>query len=569
MNAPAYPIGADGAPLDLPHSLEAEQSLLGAVISDNERFAEVAGIIAPESFYRREHSELWRAIVALSEAGKPFDVVTIADALESAGRIEQAGGLSYLGTVVKETATPANARLYADIVAAKARRRQAMTLAADLAAAAADPTRDAAEVAQIAAQIADTAAPRNCANALRIIDMNRLRSAEIQPPAFLVRPLIPRGHLTLFGGHGGSGKSSLALVLGAHVAAGRDWAGLEVKRGRVLVASFEDREELVLFRLRAIADEYALSLFDIQAGMTIVDATEADAIVTEASAGGIRRVVPSRDGEALAAMVREQQPDLLIVDNASDSYDGEENNRRQVRAFIRYLVNTVKGHNGAALLLAHIDKGAAKFGSNRNSYSGSTGWHNSARSRIALIDDELRQEKLNVGKRLDIAARIAWTKAGVPVPGTSAAAVAARSAADAADDAALIACFRAAAEAGQIVPAADSGPSTTWHVLSAFPECSEALRADRPRLRAAVTRLLRGGAVLRETHRTPDRKTREKLTLVDCANARQSGIVESLAQTTAPPAPICAQGGMGGLARADATGGTLAQTDPERVEVEL
>ena len=77
---------------------------------------------------------------------------------------------------------------------------------------------------------------------------------------------------------------------------------------------------------------------------------------------------------------------LLIIDNASDAYDGPENDRRQVRTFIRELAGLGRGNNAGVMLLAHIDKQAARFGSQGNSYSGSSAWHNSARSRLALVD---------------------------------------------------------------------------------------------------------------------------------------------------------------------------------------
>ena len=67
---------------------------------------------------------------------------------------------------------------------------------------------------------------------------------------------------------------------------------------------------------------------------------------------------------AVAEQVRARAAvvDLLILDNASDAFGGDENSRRQVRAFIKGLTRMVRGHGGAVLLLAHIDKNAARFG---------------------------------------------------------------------------------------------------------------------------------------------------------------------------------------------------------------
>lgn len=80
----------------------------------------------------------------------------------------------------------------------------------------------------------------------------------------------------------------------------------------------------------------------------------------------------------------------LIVDNASDTFDGNEIRRTEARGFVRGLRAPVRKQGGAVLLLAHIDKSAAKGFGGGGSYSGSTAWHNSARSRLVLKREPLR-----------------------------------------------------------------------------------------------------------------------------------------------------------------------------------
>jgi len=399
---------------------------------------------------------------------------------------------------------------------------------------------------------------------LRRCDMTKLYSAALKAPTFIVEPLIPRGYLTLFGGHGGSGKSALGLVFGAHVTCGRTWAGLSVVRGRVLFVSLEDDEDLVFWRLRGIAEEYALNLAEIIAGLTVIDATAAAAIMFESSEFGIKKVLPTADGEELQAMVGAERYDLVIIDNASDAFDGDENNRRQVRSFVRYCAGSVKPHNGAVLLLAHIDKNAARYGAGKNSYSGSTGWHNSARSRLALADDELRQEKLNVGKALEIPIPIAWTPRAVPVPAGQGGAVAAQAAAYAADDASLLECFKAAAQAGQSVPSAATGPATTWHILSAYAELAKPLKDNKTRFREGIVRLLRTGEIRAESYRSDNRKPKERLILSRSADAPVCASSEP-AQNWREPTPLCASSqhrGVG-IGAAHPPGPTELAQDPQ------
>ncbi|MEG3194015.1 hypothetical protein SNE32_17470, partial [Lysobacter sp. D1-1-M9] len=116
------------------------------------------------------------------------------------------------------------------------------------------------------------------------------------------------------------------------------------------------------------------------------------------------------------------------------------------------------------LLLAHIDKAAAKNGSQGNSYSGSTAWHNSVRSRLALVQSdrglELRQEKLNLGRKAE-AIELDWSDSGVLVPsrtGPDEGRDARLNAEAAEDDAKVLEAIEAAIESGHDVTTARTGP---------------------------------------------------------------------------------------------------------------
>jgi len=94
----------------------------------------------------------------------------------------------------------------------------------------------------------------------------------------------------------------------------------------------------------------------------------------------------------------------VVIDNASDVYDGSEIVRAQVRQFMRSLVHLVCNRHGAVLLVAHVDKSTARgLAAGSESYSGSTAWHNSARSRLFLTEEGghivLKHEKANYGPR--------------------------------------------------------------------------------------------------------------------------------------------------------------------------
>jgi replicative DNA helicase len=107
-----------------PHSVEAEQAVLGGLMLDNRRFDEIAEIISATDFYRQDHRLIFGAAERLAGDGEPLDVVTLAEFLDRAGDIEDAGGLSYLAELAKKTPGAANIRAYADIVRERSILRQ-------------------------------------------------------------------------------------------------------------------------------------------------------------------------------------------------------------------------------------------------------------------------------------------------------------------------------------------------------------------------------------------------------------------------------------------------------------
>ncbi|WP_339805105.1 replicative DNA helicase [uncultured Marinobacter sp.] len=107
-----------------PHSVEAEQAVLGGLMLDNRRFDEVSEVITAIDFYRQEHRLIYGAVERLAADSEPLDVVTLAEFLERAGDIEDAGGLSYLAELAEKTPSAANIRAYAQIVAERSILRQ-------------------------------------------------------------------------------------------------------------------------------------------------------------------------------------------------------------------------------------------------------------------------------------------------------------------------------------------------------------------------------------------------------------------------------------------------------------
>jgi len=116
-----------------PHSLEAEQSILGGLMLDNQAWDKIVTKVVEDDFYRHDHRILFRVFSELSRQNKPFDVVTVTDALKSLDELDNAGGELYLFELANNTPSVANITAYADIVREKSVLRQLISVANDIA----------------------------------------------------------------------------------------------------------------------------------------------------------------------------------------------------------------------------------------------------------------------------------------------------------------------------------------------------------------------------------------------------------------------------------------------------
>ena len=116
-----------------PHSTEAEQSVIGALMLDNRAWDRVIDFVVEEDFYKTEHRYIYRAIATLAERSHPFDVLTISEVLKSLNLIDKIGGEAYLFELAQNTPTAANVAAYAEIVRDRSVLRQLMGTATDIA----------------------------------------------------------------------------------------------------------------------------------------------------------------------------------------------------------------------------------------------------------------------------------------------------------------------------------------------------------------------------------------------------------------------------------------------------
>ena len=116
-----------------PHSIEAEQSVLGGLLLDNLAWDRAADLLSDSDFYRYEHRLIYGAVGTLVNATKPADVITVFEQLQSLGKAEECGGLAYLNSLAQSVPSAANLRRYAEIVRERAILRKLVAVSDEIA----------------------------------------------------------------------------------------------------------------------------------------------------------------------------------------------------------------------------------------------------------------------------------------------------------------------------------------------------------------------------------------------------------------------------------------------------
>src|SRR5512137_1205671 len=115
-----------------PHSLEAEKTVLGGILVNNESLNVVLSIINPEDFYKESHRRIIERISALIDKGLPVDLLSLSEEMQRAGLLEEAGGMSYLSSLMDGVPKSLNVEYYAQIIKEKALLRRLIVSSAKI-----------------------------------------------------------------------------------------------------------------------------------------------------------------------------------------------------------------------------------------------------------------------------------------------------------------------------------------------------------------------------------------------------------------------------------------------------
>ncbi|MDX1749683.1 MAG: replicative DNA helicase [Methylophaga sp.] len=116
-----------------PHSVEAEQSVLGGLMLDNSAWEQVSDLLVDQDFYRHDHQLIFRGIAELMEQANPVDVITLAEWHNQRGELDKVGELAYLGALARNTPSAANIKAYASIVRERSILRQLIQIGNNIA----------------------------------------------------------------------------------------------------------------------------------------------------------------------------------------------------------------------------------------------------------------------------------------------------------------------------------------------------------------------------------------------------------------------------------------------------
>lgn len=379
------------------------------------------------------------------------------------------------------------------------------------------------------------------------VDLGNLRNRFVPAPLFVVAGLVPSREVTLLPADGGTGKSQLMLQLAVCMALGRPFMGKQCIRSKVIYYSAEDEELVLLHRLRRICDHMDLTpreMEELSLWLHVADVSENPSLFCEVSDRAMGRMfIATATYDSLAVTVRAMRGEgisrvSVIVDNASDTFDANENARQEVRKFIRLLKVLARLCDGAVVLLAHLDKASIRDPNGKAQFSGSTAWHNSVRSRLLMVRSEgdsdellLSQEKNNYGKGLSAPIRMRWNDAGVLEHVPSAGTEPTRLDADGLRDHILSMVSEHYAR-GQYIGTGLSHNTTTgvWSVLSAHSDFPYQLqtKGGKDRLHKIMRQALTAKLVEVEVYDHPTRRghkaERWRVLTIGAAPAADSGV---------------------------------------------
>lgn len=265
---PAFPAGKIP-----PQNLDAEISILGAILIDDNVLTRVSDRIKSDDFYDRRNELIFASIVRLYERHQPVDLLTISDELKKKSELEDAGGIQYLTELTTQVPTAAHAESYADIIAQNAVRRHLISASSNIAELAFDESRETGELIGNAEAelfgVSDASLRQDLTSLEEILETSFTRMEELSRDKSKIRG-VPTGYVDFDNMTAGLQRSDL-IILAARPAMGKSTFAMNLahnvavnERQAVLVFSLEMSKEQLVDRM--LADEAGVDSWNIRTG---------------------------------------------------------------------------------------------------------------------------------------------------------------------------------------------------------------------------------------------------------------------------------------------------------------
>jgi len=384
----------------LPHNIEAERSILGAILLNNSALEQAAEIITPKDIFHEHHRKIYLAELELHEDAVPVDLVTLCDRLATKGELEKAGGAAYISTLMDGVPQVSNVAHYAHIVKEKAELR-AIVKAAELAQRQAlDPAANVDTIRTSWGKSFNGNGHNGNGNGHGPIGSSLMDFLKMDfPPAdHLVEELIPRGGSALIVALPHRMKSffTTGLALACTVAGEKALGKLRVEKPvRTMLVQVEDHESTVKKRIS-----------DFMTSPQFLDCDPDNLwIVKRSDFPGFTKEWQTR----FMKQAKEWRADLIILDVLRRIFQGfgDMNSPKDSAAFLE-MVDEIREETGAAVVLVHHEnkKDADLMNAAAGSYN-FPGWANVViqfKRKTITPDNRVTHVEIEVDNKLGVSA---------------------------------------------------------------------------------------------------------------------------------------------------------------------
>jgi RecA-family ATPase len=367
-----------------PHNIDAEQALLGAILSNNKCFDRVSDFLEPKHFFEPVHKRIYEVAGDVIRAGKLASAVTLQNSLPA----DVDGVNQYLARLCAEATTIINARDYGCTVYELAIRRDLITISEEAIDYAKNAPPDYSPRDQIhdyaikLQLIVDDSDQRLRQRSPKWVDMSNWDNEPVPERQWAIRDRVPTNQAGLFSGEGGTGKSIIELMKDVAHVTGKEWLRSLPEPGPAFYLGAEDDENEIHIRLAAIVKHYGVTFKElIEGGLYIRCPLGEDATLCAVANSKTGTVEVTKLYRQIYEQAGDIKPKNISIDTLSRAFAGNEIDRVQVYAFANHMQALARVANGSVTVLSHPSLAGIASGSG---ISGSTAWHGAFRFRQYL-----------------------------------------------------------------------------------------------------------------------------------------------------------------------------------------